>query len=208
MAVAEQIDLMREGVLAGVPLPYVLRLPAPMSDEELIAFSRRNRPFQIECNSEGELEVMSPPGAQGSHWEAQAIFELGVWTRSNGGIFFSSNGGFRLPNGSMRSPDAAWVSQARWDALSKEQRSRYPPLCPDFVIEILSATDSRKRLEAKMEMWTANGAQLAWMIDPYARTLSIYRPGAETGLLESPDSVEAGEPVAGFRLSTRLLWDV
>ena len=161
MAVAEQIDLMREGVLAGVPLPYVLRLSAPMSDEELIAFSRKNRPYQIECNSEGELEIMSSPGAQGSHWEAIAISELGNWSASNGGVSFSSNGGFRLPNGSVRSPDAAWIRQQRWDELSNDERSRFAPLCPDFIMEILSATDSRKRLQGKMDMWIANGAQLS-----------------------------------------------
>ena len=109
MVVAERIDVFEEGVLAGVPLPYTLRLPLPLSNEELLVFARRNRPFQIECNSEGELEIMSPPGAEGSHWEAEVIFELGLWTRANGGIFFSANGGFRLPNGSMRSPDAAWI---------------------------------------------------------------------------------------------------
>lgn len=149
MAVAEQIDLMQEGVLAGIPLPYILRLSVPMSDEELIAFSRRNRPYQIESNSEGELEIMSPPGAQGSHWEAVAISELGLWAKLNGGVSFSSNGGFRLSNGSMRSPDAAWISQARWETLSKQQRDRYPPLCPDFVIEILSASDSRSGLKQR-----------------------------------------------------------
>jgi Uma2 family endonuclease len=105
------------------------------------------------------------------------------------------------------SADAAWVSPDRWNALSKAQRRTFPPLCPDFVVEILSASDSRTVLESKMLVWIANGAQLAWMIDPYRATLSIYRPNAAVEVLNRPDAVEAGEPVAGFRLSTLLLWD-
>ncbi len=172
-----------------------------------MAFSRRNKPYRIERNAKGELEIMSPVGMEGSQWEAEVIRELGNWAHEHGGRFFSSNGGVTLPDGSMRSPDAAWISDARWNALSKSDRRRYSPLCPDFVIEILSESDSRSVLNTKMDMWLANGAQLAWMVDPYAATLSIYRPGAAVEVLERPDSVEAGEPVAGFRLSTRLLWD-
>ena len=206
MALATEIDWMQEDVLASLPLPITLQSPSAMTDEDLIALSGRNRPLQIECNSEGELEIMSPPGAQGSHWEAEVIFELGLWTRSNGGMFFSSNGGFRLPNGSMRSPDAAWVSNASWKALSKAQQRVYAPLCPEFIVEILSATDSRKRLEAKMAMWIAKGARMAWMIDPYAATVSIYRPGSMPEVLERPEWVEAATVVPGFRLAMSRLW--
>lgn len=193
--------------LIGLPMPVTLRLMRPISDEDLMAFSRRNKPYRIERNAKGELEIMSPVGMEGSQWEAEVIRELGNWAHEHGGRFFSSNGGVTLPDGSMRSPDAAWISDARWNALSKSDRRRYSPLCPDFVIEILSESDSRSVLNTKMDMWLANGAQLAWMVDPYAATLSIYRPGAAVEVLERPDSVEAGEPVAGFRLSTRLLWD-
>jgi Uma2 family endonuclease len=207
MAVGTAIDLMQEDVLAGLSLPTRIRPPAAMSDEEMIALSRRNRPYRIERNPDGELEIVSPPGAQGSHWEAVAISELQRWTEFHSGISFSSNGGFTLPDGSMRSSDAAWVSEARWNALTKAQRRVYPALCPDFVIEILSATDSRKRLEAKMRMWIQNGARLAWTIDPYAATVRIYRPGKVAEMLERPDFVEAGEPVAGFRLSMPRFWD-
>ena len=207
MATLAEVDLMKEGTLMGLPMPIKLRPPVTMSDEELIAFSRRNKPYRIERNPAGELEIMSPTGADGSHWEAVVISELHLWARDHGGVSFNSNGGFTLPDGSVRSPDAAWVSDARWNILSREDRRRYAPICPEFVIEILSANDSRKVLEAKMEMWIANGAQLAWMIDPYAATLSIYKPDSQVEMLERPDSVEAGEPVAGFRLSTLLLWD-
>ena len=202
MATLAQIDVMQEGVLFGLPMPLTFRPAIAMSDEELIAFSQRNKPYRIERNAAGELEIMSPVGMDGSHWEAEVIRELGNWTKEHGGFFFSSNGGFNLPDGSMRSPDAAWISEARYKAVSRVDRKRFAPGSPQFLIEILSESDSRSVLEAKMQMWIDNGAQLAWMIDPYKATLSIYRPGAAVEVLNRPDSVEAGEPVAGFRLST------
>jgi Uma2 family endonuclease len=199
--------VMQEGVLFGLPMPLTFRPPVAMSDEELIAFSRRNRPYRIERNAEGELEIMSPAGGDGSRWETIVSGELLFWARTNGGVAFNSNAGFSLRNGSMRSPDAAWVSDATWAALTRAQRRKLLPICPEFAVEVLSESDARRRLEAKMEMWIANGAQLAWMIDPYAATVSIYRPGEVVEVLKRPDLVEAGDPVAGFRLSTRLLWD-
>jgi Uma2 family endonuclease len=207
MATLAQTDFAKEMTLTGIPLPITLRPPVPLTDDEIMIFSRRNRPYQIERNVSGELEIMSPAGGEGSAWEALVILELGLWARDHGGVSFSSNCGFNLPDGSMRSPDAAWVSDERWFALTKVERRGYPPICPDFVLEVLSPSDSRKTLEMKMQAWIDNGAKLAWMIDPYKKTLSIYRPGSSAEVLERPESVEAREPVAGFRLSTLLLWD-
>ena len=206
MAATPQFDLMQEITLAGLPLPVIVRPATALTDDELMLFSQRNQGYRIERNSQGELEIMSPSGGDGSRWESRVIRELDFWAEQNGGASFSSNGGFHLPDGSVLSPDAAWVSGARWNALSKDERRGFPPLCPDFVIEILSASDSRPVLEKKMLMWMANGAQLAWMIDPYAATLTIYRPDREPEVLDRPDSVEAEAPVAGFRLTTSNLW--
>ena len=205
-AIAEQVTT-SEIALTGLTLPLTVRAAVAMTDEELMRFSRQNRTYRIERNAKGELEIMSPSGGEGSRWESRVIRELDFWAEEHGGASFSSNGGFHLPDGSVLSPDAAWVSPVRWSALTKAQRRSFPPLCPDFVVEILSASDSRTVLEAKMQTWIDNSAKLAWMIDPYAATLSIYRKGVAVEVLERPDSVEAGEPVAGFRLSTRLLWD-
>ena len=207
MATFAQVDQMQECVLFGLPMPMTLRFPKALSDEELIAFSRRNRPFRIEENAQGELEIMSPVGFDGGQREIFVGARLFDWAEQNGGIALSSNAGFRMPDGSVRSPDAAWISDLQWQALSRDERRKFPPICPEFLIEILSESDSRSVLEAKMQMWLNNGAKLAWMIDPYARRLSIYRPGAEVEVLDRPESVEAGEPVVGFRLSTLLLWD-
>jgi len=196
-----------EWSLTGLPLPIVLRPPSPLTDDELLAFSRKNRPFRIERNAKGEIEIMTPVGGKGSNWEAIVIRELGMWAEEDGrGLFFSSNGGFNLPDGSMLSPDASWVSFKRWNALTADQQSSFPPLCPEFLIEVLSESDSLKVLKAKMEVWIANGAQLAWLVDPYAATITIYRPDVAAEALEKPDSIEAGDPVAGFRLTTSRLW--
>jgi Uma2 family endonuclease len=179
-----------------------------LSDDELIVFSRKNKPYRIEKNRNGDITIMTPVGGLGSEWEAFVISELNYWNRDYGkGRVFSSNAGFNLPDGSTLSPDASWVSESRWKMLTHEQKEKYPPLCPEFIVEILSRTDSRKVLQAKMQAWIDNGAQLAWMIDPYAASLTIYRPGREPEVLERPDSVEAEAPVEGFRLTTSNLWD-
>lgn len=193
--------------LAGLSMPVTLRLSVPLSDAELLTFSRRNRPYRIERNAKGELEIMTPLGGDGSRWEALVIRELGFWAEDYGGVSFSSNGGFSLPDGSMLSPDAAWVAEERWNALTREERRSFPPLCPDFLIEILSASDSLTALQAKMQVWMSNGAKLSWLIDPYAATVRIYRPGRDVELLDRPDWLEADGPVAGFRLTTAKLWD-
>lgn len=198
----------REAELAGIPLPATLRPPAPLTDNELMAFSRRNRPYRIEMNARGEIEIMTPVGGEGGYLESSVNFEVALWAREHGGFTFSSSTGFRLPDGSVLSPDAAWVSSESWNNLPREARRSYPPICPGFVIEILSPSDSRAALEAKMQLWLANGAQLAWMIDPYAATVSIYRPGAEVELLHRPDIIEADGPVAGFHLPMLKLWNL
>jgi Uma2 family endonuclease len=192
--------------LTGLTMPVTLRSAKKLSDMELMAFSRRNRPYRIEQNAKGELEIMSPVGSEGARREEFVIRMLGNWAEKYGGATFSSNAGFTVQDKSVRSPDASWIAQARWDSLSEFDREGFASVCPDFLVEILSKTDSRARLEEKMEMWIANGAQLAWMIDPFAAEIIIYRPGKESERLERPDWVEADAVVPGFRLETSRLW--
>ena len=195
-----------EWSLTGLPLPVFLRPPYPLTDEEFMVFSRKNRLYRVEKTAEGDLHIMTPVGGDGGQWEAFVIRELGYWAEDHGGRYFSSNAGFNLPDGSTLSPDTAWVSESRWQALSANERASFPPLCPDFLIEVLSDSDSKPVLEAKMHVWMKNGAKLAWMIDPYAATVTIYRPGCVPEALVRPDSVEAGEPVPGFRLTMAHRW--
>ena len=206
MATAAQIDLTQEMALVGVPLPVTLRPPMRLNDEELIAFSCRNKPFRIESNADGDLEIMSPVGFDGGKREMFVGAKLFEWAEHYGGTTVSPNAGFRLKDGSVRSPDASWISGASYTALSDVAKRGFAPICPDFLIEILSESDSRTTLEAKMEMWLANGAQLAWMIDPFAADLTIYRTGQAPESLLRPDWVEADTVVPGFRLETSRLW--
>ncbi len=196
-----------EWSLTGLPLPLILRPPSPFTDDDLLLFSRQNRTYRIEKNADGDLVIMTPVGGSGGEWEAFVISELGYWAKeTGGGHVFSSNTGFNLSDGSTLSPDASWVSNERWNTLTRKQREKFPPLCPEFVIEVRSGTDRVAALRDKMELWIANGAQLAWMIDPYAATLTIYRPDREPEVLHHPDAVEAEAPIAGFRLSLLTLW--
>jgi len=206
MSTVADLDLTRDGVLAGLPMPLTLRLSAPITDDELIAFSLRNKPWQIERNAKGELEIMSPVGFERGQRELYVMRKLGDWAEENGGVCASSSAGFTLPDSSVRSPDASWISDARVSALTADEQRRFAPLCPEFLIEILSESDSREKLEAKMRMWMENGAQLAWMIDPFAETVTVYRGHRAVEVLVRPDFVKAGEPVAGFRLPLAKFW--
>ena len=192
--------------VAGLRMPFTLRPATQLSDSELMAFSRRNRPYRIEQNAKGELEIMSPVGFEGGEREVFVMRKLGDWADEHGGRCSSSNAGFTLTDKSIRSPDASWVSDSRIDALNAAERRGFAPVCPEFLVEILSESDSRLKLEEKMEMWMANGAQLAWMIDPFAAEILIYRPGQQPEQLAHPDWVEADAAVPGFRLETSRLW--
>lgn len=196
-----------EWSLTGLPLPATLRPCGPVTDDELIEFSRKNKPLRIERSANGDIEIMTPVGYDGGRVEIFIARELDYWAEQDGrGEASGPNTGFNLPDGSMLSPDAAWVAEARLKDFTPEQRKKFLPICPDFVIEILSASDSIKVLGAKMEVWLANGAQLAWMIDPHAANITVYRPGCEPETLHRPGSIHADPPVDGFRLTTSRLW--
>jgi len=196
-----QIDLL------DLELPIVLRPSAPVSDEALMRFSELNKPYKIERNKHGELIIMTPVGGIGSTHERYITIAFGLWTEQNGtGIDFSPSVGFNLPDGSCLSPDASWISLERWNALSPRDQIGFPPLCPDFIIEIRSKTHSRRMVEAKMQTWLDNGAQLAWLVDPIDGNITIYRPGHAPETLDRPETVVATEPVAGFELRCTRLW--
>lgn len=122
------------------------------------------------------------------------------------GLAFDSSTGFRLPNGAKRSPDSAWVARERWDALSATQRAKFPPLAPDFVVEIRSTLDPLDDLQAKMEEYIENGVRLGWLLDTASRKVWVYRPGAEPLELDAPAELQAGEVLPGFTLKLAPLW--
>jgi Uma2 family endonuclease len=198
---AGQIDLL------DLELPITLSPNARVSDEELMRFSRQNKPFKIERNKEGDLTIMTPVGGIGSTHEQYVTGTLFAWTGQDGrGIDFSPSVGFNLPDGSCLQPDASWVALERWNALTLKQQTGFPPLCPDFVVEVRSQSDPRRVLEAKMQTWLDNGAKLAWLVDPIAASVTIYRPGQAPQTLDRPETVKGESPVDGFELRCTRLW--
>jgi Uma2 family endonuclease len=195
-------------VLQNVALPARFRPPAPLSDEELMAFSEANKPCKVERLASGEILVMTPSGYKKNLREAYVVHELFAWAEADGrGEVFSSNAGFNLPDGSTLSPDAGWVDSSRVAALTDNERERFLPFAPDFLIEILSTSDSLTTLDAKMEQWIANGVHLGWRIDPFARTVAVFAAGQAPVILRSPEIVEGSGPIAGFRLRMARVWD-
>ncbi len=174
-----------------VTLTPTLRL----SDADFYELCQTNRDLRFERTAKGDLIIMPPVGGEGSSREAEVIIQLGIWNKqAKLGVVFSSSGGFRLPNGADRSPDAAWVEQSRWEALTEAERRRFPPIAPDFVIELRSATDELKPLQDKMHEYLENGVQLGWLINPQDGQVEVYRRGREVEILDSPGSV-SGEPL-------------
>jgi Uma2 family endonuclease len=198
---------MRLDLTDVLPLPAARRPAAPVSDAELMPFSTKNKPSRVEQSKASGNTIMTPTGGIGSHYEFFVGAALARWMESGaGGIAFSPTGGFRLLDGSCQSPDAAWISSARWNALSREEQDGYPPLCPDFLIELRPKSDSRRATEEKMRIWMQNGARLAWLIDPAQGSVTIYRRGQPEETLDRPDTVAAGSPAEGFVLKTAVFW--
>ena len=182
-----------------------------LTDAELEALSRLNPTLRIERSATGEILFMPPTHTDSGRRNAHITLQVGQWWQQTTalGEFFDSNTGFTLPDGSMRSPDAAWVSAALWGALTAEQQKRqYSPVCPEFVIELRSGTDGLRDLQRKMtDVWLANGTQLAFLLDADAETAYVYRAGqTEPEVFQGYDRELAGDPVLpGFRLNLRLV---
>jgi Uma2 family endonuclease len=194
--------------LAELALPIRIRPQVPMTDDELLRFCAANDPLRVERDANGELLVMTPAGSKSAKMNIRIGRLLDEWAEADGrGVAFDSNGGFTLPDGSMRAADAAWVALPRWQALTDSQQSRFAPLCPDFIIELRSPSDRLPDLEAKMLQWIANGAQLAWLIDPIEQSVTIYRPGQAPEAYHHPSSVQGDGIMAGFELVMARIWE-
>jgi len=172
-----------------------------LDDDQLFEFCQLNRDLRIERDAEGVLVLMAPAGGASSARNLELSRQLANWAQRDGtGIAFDSSVGFVLPNGAMRSPDAAWVRRERWDALSNEQREKFPPLCPDFIVELRSPSDRLSTLQRRVRELVRNGAQVGWLIDPRRRSVHVYRPGEAVQTLLAPISVSAEPLLPGFIL--------
>ena len=177
-----------------------------MSDSEFFEMCQMNKDWQFERTSDGDLIVMPPTGGETGKRNFQLTTLFGVWAARDGsGIGFDSSTGFTLPNGAKRSPDLAWVRRSRWEALTEDEKEEFPPLCPDFVVELRSRSDSLERLQSKMNEYIENGAQLGWLIDPREKKVYVYRFGQEMICLENPGSISGDPFLPGFELDLRRL---
>jgi Uma2 family endonuclease len=178
-----------------------------LSEEQFELLCRDNRDMRIELTAEGELLIMPPTGYM-SGWRNSILnYQLVAWAKVDGtGICFDSSTLFTLPNGAKRSPDVSWILHERCNTLTDDEKEGFAPICPDFVIELRSPTDSLSTLQNKMVEYIANGARLGWLIDPKSKQVFVYRPNQAVECLENPASV-SGEPVLnGFALNLAEIW--
>jgi Uma2 family endonuclease len=180
---------------------------AIMTADQFFDFCQANSELRIERTAEGDMIIMPPAGTESGGRNLDLAVSFGIWARADGtGKGFDSSTGFTLPNGAVRSPDLAWIRLPRWQALSAEERVKFAPICPDFVVELRSPSDRPKDLQEKLEEYIANGAELGWLIDPIEREVHVYRPGQPVECLSDPTEV-AGDPVLpGFVLKLAEIW--
>lgn len=183
--------------------PLTLNLDTvQLTDEQFYQICLNNRELNFERSATGALIIMAPVGGESGNREADLIIDLGIWNRQTGlGYTFSSSTIFRLPNGADRSPDVAWIEAARWEALTPEQRRKFPPIAPDFVIELRSATDPLAPLQAKLREYISAGVKLGWLIDPQQQQVEIYRAGQEVDVRKLPAHLSGEAYLPGFSLT-------
>jgi Uma2 family endonuclease len=186
----------------------MLQMPSSMTDDQFFEFCQLNRDLRIEKNRFGDISIMSPAGSETGNREGRIIQQLMNWTDEDGtGIAFSSSTGFTLSTGAKRSPDAAWVKLERWNQLTPAQQEKFAPICPDFVIELRSASDNLQPLKDKMQEYIQEpGIQLGLLIDRKNRRVYIYRPGQVEECLENPDTVSCDPILPRFVLNMSKIW--
>ena len=178
-----------------------------LTDEQFYSLCQANREVRFERTTIGELIIMSPTGSETGNRNGRFNQRLFNWSDQDAsGIAFDSSTGFKLPNGADRSPDAAWVKLDRWNALSQDQQQRFAPICPDFVVELLSPSDNLATLQAKMQEYLDNGARLGWLINRQTRQVEIYRPDRSVNVVDNPESLSGEDVLFGFILQMAEIW--
>ena len=189
-------------------VPIMIPPTLKVTQEQFVELAAANRDVRLERKATGELVVMPPTGGQIGKRNIDLEGQLWFWNRQTKlGVVFNSSTAFQLPNGANRSPDAAWVRKERWEALTPEQQETFPPLCPDFVIELRSKSDKREHLRQKMQEYLASGLRLGWLIDPKNKQVEIYRPNQAVEVLQSPASLSGEEILPGFTLDLQVVFE-
>jgi Uma2 family endonuclease len=202
-----QTPASRETETLSIELPKAIGLY--VTQEQFAALAAANRDLRLERSAKGELIVNPPTGWETGRRNRSLTGQLDRWYEENEdlGEAFDSSTGFILPNGATRSPDASWVSRERWQALTPEQRGTFAHICPDFVVELRSSSDTLKSVQDKMREYIDNGAILGWLIDPQQRRVEIYRAGKDVEVLENPAELSGEAVLPGFLVNLRRVWD-
>lgn len=178
-----------------------------INDQEFYQLCRYNPELNLEQNQKGEIIIMSPTGGETGKRNAELIIDFGIWNRRKKlGQIFDSSTCFKLPLGSNRSPDVAYIQQERWDKLTEEERIKFPPIAPDFVLELMSKTDSLRQIQEKMAEYIENGVKLGWLINPEKNLVEIYRQGQEKEVLNNPKTLSGEDILPEFILDLTLIW--
>lgn len=186
--------------------PVRLGWDTPLSDEDFERAAMESEWVQLERTKEGDIIVHAPAGTFTSDGNSEIIYQLRAWWKTHKrGRAFDSTGGFFLANGASYSPDAAYATEVQLRGLTSKELSRFPRLCPAFVIELVSKTDRRPAIKAKMQDWIDNGAQVAWLIDPYKKSVVVYEPGKKP-VTKSDQIIYGTGPIEGFFFNTADVW--
>ena len=178
-----------------------------LTDDQFYQLCRDNPDVKFERNANGEIVIMSPTGGETGKYNIEIAADFVIWNRQTQlGVCFDSSTCFKLPNGADRSPDVSWIKQERWDTLTPEQKEKFPPIAPDFVLEIMSPTDTLKKTQEKMQEYMNNGIKLGWLIAPKTRRVEIYRPGQAVEVLQSPTALSGEDILPGFILNLESIW--
>ncbi|NJM48896.1 MAG: Uma2 family endonuclease [Alkalinema sp. RU_4_3] len=191
----------------NIPLTVNLPTTAQMSLAEFYDFCQANRDLRIERTATGKVVIMPPAFSDTGNRNFNISAQLWNWAEQDGtGIGFDSSAGFTLPNGAIRSPDASWIRLDRWNALTDAEKASFAPICPDFVIELRSSSDTLVGLQEKMQEYIDNGAVLGLLIDRKNKTVHVYRPNQEPKILDNPEIVEGDPELPGFGLRMAKIW--
>ena len=178
-----------------------------LNDEQFFQLCQKNQDLRFERNAKGDLIIVSPTGGETSRSNFEIYLDLGNWNRRTKlGVAFDSSGGFKLPSGANRSPDASWIPIEKWNNLTIEQRTKFLPFCPDFLIELMSPSDSLTEIRDKMKEYLENGMKLGWLINRKNQQVEIYRTSKEVEILDLPETLSGEDVLPGFILDMTTIW--
>jgi Uma2 family endonuclease len=178
-----------------------------LTDKHFLAICQANPNVKFEQNSKGDLIIVAPTGGETGNDNFEITTDFGIWNRqARLGVGFDSSTCFKLPNKAKRAPDVAWITKERWEALAPEDRKKFPPIAPDFVLELVSPNDNLADVQAKMREYLENGVRLGWLIDPESKLVEIYRQGQPIEVLQASPTLSGEDVLPGFVLNLQTLW--